>query len=206
MLQKSYQMKYFDKMKHLFAAIEHSFRKKVVLLREILRVRKKMFEPTATYSPISSSGMTSYTGMSSSHSSSSFVVSTSLGSSFSSGSYSSSAPISVRTSDKTFRSISTGGTFEYVLPKGVGSFVAMHKEVSSSIGSPITSLPLAYAEGDGSSTGPGGRPGGGGATGELDPDFASPVGDVLLPMLLMAGVYAIVKWFKRRKFQKSLSI
>ena len=206
MLQKSYQMKYFDKMKRLFAAIKHSFRKKVVLLHEILRVRKKMFEPTATYSPISSSGMTSYTGMSSSHSSSSFVVSTSLGSSFSSGSYSSSALISVRTSDKTFRSISTGGPFEYVLPKGVGSFVAMHKEVSSGIGSPITSLPLAYAEGDGSSTGPGGRPGGGGATGELDPTFASPVGDVLIPMLLMVGVYVIVKWFKRRKFQKSLSI
>ena len=192
-------MKYFDKMKHLFAAIEHSFRKKVVLLREILRVRKKMFEPTATYSPISSSGMTSYTGMSSSHSSSSFVVSTSLGSSFSSGSYSSYAPISVRTSDKTFRSISTGGTFEYVLPKGVGSFVTMHKEVSSGIGSPITSLPLAYAEGDGSSTGPGGRPGGGGATGELDDSFASPVGDVLIPMLLMVGVYTIVRLWRNRK-------
>lgn len=43
-------------------------------------------------------------------------------------------------------------------------------------------------------------------TGELHPDFASPVGDVLLPMLLMVGMYAIVKWFKRRKFQKSLSI
>lgn len=199
MLQKSYQMKYFDKMKHLFAAIEHSFRKKVVLLREILRVRKKMFEPTATYSPISSSGMTSYTGMSSSHSLSSFVVSTSLGSSFSSGSYSSYAPISVRTSDKTFRSISTGGTFEYVLPKGVGSFVTMHKEVSSGIGSPITSLPLAYAEGDGSSTGPGGRPGGGGATGELDDSFASPVGDVLIPMLLMVGVYTIVRLWRNRK-------
>ena len=43
-------------------------------------------------------------------------------------------------------------------------------------------------------------------TGELDPEFASPVGDVLLPMLLMVGVYVIVKWFKKRKFQKSLSI
>ena len=143
--------------------------------------------------------MTSNMGISSSYSSSSFVVSTSLGSSFSSGSYSSSAPISVRTSDKTFRSISTGGPFEYVLPKGVGSFVAMHKEVSSGIGSPITSLPLAYAEGDGSSTGPGGRPGGGGATGELDDSFASPVGDVLIPMLLMVGVYTIVRLWRNRK-------
>lgn len=51
----------------------------------------------------------------------------------------------------------------------------------------------------------GGRPGSG-ATGELNPEFASPVGDVLLPMLLMVGVYAVVKWFKKRKFQKSLSI
>ena len=34
-------MKYFDKMKRLFAAIKHSFRKKVVLLREILCIRKK---------------------------------------------------------------------------------------------------------------------------------------------------------------------
>ena len=169
-----------------------------------------MFEPTATYTPISSAAFSSSITTSSSHSSSSFGVSTSLGSSFSSSfstkPQSTVAPISVRTSDKTIRSFSTGGVYEYVIPKGVGSFVTMHKEVSSGIGSPITSLPLAYAEGDGSSTGPGGRPGGGGATGELDPDFASPVGDVLLPMLLMAGVYAIVKWFKRRKFKKTISI
>ena len=169
-----------------------------------------MFEPTATYTPISSAAFSSSITTSSSHSSSSFGVSTSLGSSFSSSfstkPQSTVAPISVRTSDKTIRSFSTGGVYEYAIPKGVGSFVTMHKEVSSGIGSPITSLPLAYAEGDGSSTGPGGRPGGGGATGELDPDFASPVGDVLLPMLLMAGVYAIVKWFKRRKFKKTISI
>jgi hypothetical protein len=78
----------------------------------------------------------------------------------------------------------------------------MHKEVSSGIGSPITSLPLAYAEGDGSSTGPGGRPGSG-ATGELHPDFASPVGDVLLPMLLMVGLYAVVRWFKNWKRKRT---
>jgi hypothetical protein len=63
---------------------------------------------------------------------------------------------------------------------------------------------LAYAEGDGSSTGPGGRPGGGGATGQLNQEFASPVGDVLLPMLLMVGVYAVIKWFKNHKFVKSI--
>ena len=168
-----------------------------------------MLESTATYSPISSAAFSSTTTASSSHTSSSFVVSTSLGSSFSSSfstkPQSTVAPISVRTSDKTIRSFSTGGVYEYAIPKGVGSFVRMHKEVSSGIGSPITSLPLAYAEGDGSSTGPGGRPGGGGATGELDPDFASPVGDVLLPMLLMAFVYATIRFFKNRKLQKSIN-
>ena len=158
-----------------------------------------MFEPTATYTPITSSALTSSKSIMTSNHSSSFVVSTSLGSSFNSHSSSTAAPISVRTSDKTIRSFSTGGVYEYAIPKGVGSFVRMHKEVSSGIASPITSLPLAYAEGDGSSTGPGGRPGGGGATGELDPTFASPVGDVLIPMLLMVGVYAIVRFWRNRK-------
>ena len=182
-------MKYFDKMKHLFTAIKHCFSKKVVPLREILRIRKKMFEPTATYSPISSSGMTSYTGMSSSHSSSSFVVSTSLGSSFSSGSYSSSAPISVRTSDKTIRSFSSGGTFEYVLPKGVGSFVTMHREVSDAVfmpSAPYDPKDRAFAA---KPTNP--------PIGETNPDL--PVGDALLPMLLMAGVYCLLRIFRKRK-------
>ena len=137
--------------------------------------------------------MMSYTGMSSSHSSSSFVVSTSLGSSFSSGSYSSSAPISVRTSDKTFRSISTGGTSEYVLPKGVGSFVAMHRDnvTLNSYGSGVQPPRRSIAfPGEDYETPP---------TGELDPDFASPVGDVLLPLLLMAAAYAVVRWFKNWK-------
>ena len=46
--------------------------------------------------------------------------------------------------------------------------------------------------------GVGGRPGSG-ATGELDPSFASPVGDVLLPMLLMVGMYALVRFWRNRK-------
>lgn len=51
-----------------------------------------------------------------------------------------------------------------------------------------------YATGDSR----GGRPGSG-ATGELNPEFASPVGDVLLPMLLMVGVYAVVRLWRNRK-------
>ena len=163
-----------------------------------------MFEPTATYTPISSAALSSSITTSSSHASSSFGVSTSLGSSFSSSfstkPQSTVAPISVRTSDKTIRSFSTGGVYEYVIPKGVGSFVTMHRDnvTLNSYGSGVQPPRRSIAfPGEDYETPP---------TGELDPDFASPVGDVLLPMLLMVGVYAIVKWFKRRKFQKSLSI
>ena len=163
-----------------------------------------MFEPTATYTPISSAAFSSTTTVSSSHHSSSFVVSTSLGNSFSSSfstkPQSTVAPISVRTSDKTIRSFSTGGVYEYAIPKGVGSFVRMHRDnvtlnsYGSGVQPPRRSIEF---PGEGYETPP---------TGELDPEFASPVGDVLLPMLLMVGVYVIVKWFKKRKFQKSLSI
>ena len=52
------------------------------------------------------------------------------------------------------------------------------------------------------SEGPGGRPGGG-ATGELNPDFASPVGDVLLPLILMAAAYAVLRWFKNWKRKRT---
>ena len=36
-------------------------------------------------------------------------------------------------------------------------------------------------------------------TGELDDSFASPVGDVLLPLMLMTVAYAVVRWFKNWK-------
>ena len=136
--------------------------------------------------------------MTSNHSSS-FVVSTSLGSSFNSHSSSTVAPISVRTSDKTIRSFSTGGVYEYVVPKGVGSFVAMHRDnvTLNSYGSGVQPPRRSIAfPGEDYETPP---------TGELDPDFASPVGDVLLPMLLMAFVYATIRFFKNRKLQKSIN-
>ncbi len=136
--------------------------------------------------------------MTSNHSSS-FVVSTSLGSSFNSHSSSTVAPISVRTSDKTIRSFSTGGVYEYVIPKGVGSFVRMHRDnvTLNSYGSGVQPPRRSIAfPGEDYETPP---------TGELDPDFASPVGDVLLPMLLMAFVYATIRFFKNRKLQKSIN-
>ena len=162
-----------------------------------------MFESTATYSPISSAAFSSTTTASSSHHSSSFVVSTSLGNSFSSSfrtkPQSTVAPISVRTSDKTIRSFSTGGVYEYVIPKGVGSFVAMHRDnvTLNSYGSGVQPPRRSIAfPGEDYDTPP---------TGELDPEFASPVGDVLLPMLLMAFVYATIRFFKNRKLQKSIN-
>lgn len=157
-----------------------------------------MFEFSSTYSANPSAAFSSGS-MSVSSASSSFSASSSLGSSFRSSVGTTAAPISVRTSDKTLRSFSSGGGVGSYTSSGTTSFISIHNEVSSGIGSPVTSLPLAYAEGDGSSTGPGGRPGGGGATGELNPNFASPVGDVLLPMLLMVGVYTIVRLWRNRK-------
>ena len=158
-----------------------------------------MFEPTATYTPITSSALTSSKSIMTSNHSSSFVVSSSLGSSFNSHSSSTVAPISVRTSDKKIRSFSTGGVYEYVIPKGVGSFVTMHRDnvTLNSYGSGVQPPRRSIAfPGEDYETPP---------TGELDPDFASPVGDVLLPMLLMAFVYATIRFFKNRKLQKSIN-
>ena len=155
-----------------------------------------MFESTATYSPISSPAFSSSTTVTPSYHSSSFVVSTSLGNSFSSSfsmkPQSTVAPISVRTSDKTIRSFSTGGVYEYVIPKGVGSFVAMHRDnvTLNSYGSGVQPPRRSIEFPEDYDTPP---------TGELDPEFASPVGDVLLPMLLMVGIYAVVRLWRNRK-------
>ena len=93
---------------------------------------------------------------------------------------------SKRLSNKVYQDFSSGGS------SGVTS--------SSSSGwgfsSPSSS---AKAGSEGSGTG---RPTGG-ATGELDDSFASPVGDVLLPLLLMAAAYAVVRWFKNWKRKRT---
>lgn len=126
--------------------------------------------------------------MTSNHSSS-FVVSTSLGSSFNSHSSSTVAPISVRTSDKTIRSFSTGGVYEYAIPKGVGSFVRMHKEVSEAVFLPSTPYDPKGRTFAGKPTDP--------PIGETNPDL--PVGDALLPMLLCACMYCVLRIFRNRK-------
>jgi hypothetical protein len=110
-------------------------------------------------------------------------------------SYSGGSIITTRSSRKSIDSYG-GGINDISTTRG-GSIIAIHRSVSAEVlGS---SVPLSASTSKVVGTGPGGRPGGGGATGELDPSFASPVGDVLLPMLLMVGVYAVVRWFKNWK-------
>ena len=74
-----------------------------------------------------------------------------------------------------------------------GSFVAMHRDnvtlnsYGSGVQPPRRSIEF---PGEDYETPP---------TGELDDSFASPVGDVLLPLLLMAAAYTVVRWFKNWK-------
>ena len=119
--------------------------------------------------------------MSVSSASSSFSASSSLGSSFRSSVGTAVAPISVRTSDKTLRSFSSGGGVGSYTSSGSGSFISIHNEVQSGmslpgIGGGITSIGKDY----------GGKPGGkptDSPIGQKDP--LVPVGDALIPMLLM---------------------
>ena len=125
---------------------------------------------------------------------SSFSTSTGLGSSFRSTRTNSTAPISYRSSDKTINHVSTSGGYNSYVT-GTGSFVKMHRDVSEGVignATVVNTGSIAYA-----------RPNSG-ATGELDPIPASPVGDVLLPMLLMVGIYCIARYLKKRKLTKSI--
>ena len=109
-------------------------------------------------------------------------------------SYSGGSIITTRSSRKSIDSYG-GGINDNFTTRG-GSIIAIHRSVSAEVLG--NSVPLSASTSRAAGTGPGGRPGSG-ATGELDPSFASPVGDVLLPMLLMVGVYAVVRWFKNWK-------
>lgn len=74
---------------------------------------------------------------------------------------------------------------------GTGSFSQMHAEVVDGIAS-------AGMYGATSRKAAPGRPNYG-AMGELDSRVPLPVGDVLLPMMMMVGVYAVVRFLKNRK-------
>jgi hypothetical protein len=81
-----------------------------------------------------------------------------------------------------------------------GSFVAIHRNNVSRYEDEFGAQSLRRVIGFPEEEDPGYVP----PIGELDPDPASPVGDVLLPMLLMVGLYAVIRWFKNRKFVKSI--
>ena len=123
-------------------------------------------------------------------------VSTSLSRSFRSTRSASNSVISVRTSDQSYQSFGGGSQSSYLTPTGTGSFVSMHGDVSAGVMQKLDFTPVTYAESEGGEST--GRPNGG-ATGELNPEFASPVGDVLLPLLLMAFVYTVVRFWRNRK-------
>lgn len=109
-------------------------------------------------------------------------------------SYSGGEVLSVRTSKAAFHSSSAGGGGRS--SSGSGSFVTMHGTVLEQVDfKPITFAGINFPTDDGEDYIP--------PTGELDPEFASPVGDVLLPLLLMAAAYAVVRWFKNWKRKRT---
>ena len=108
-------------------------------------------------------------------------------------SYSGGSIITTRSSRKSIDSY--GGGINDISITRSGSFITIHRNNSTPNldGSDAQSLRrVIQFPGDDYETPP---------TGELHPDFASPVGDVLLPLLLMAAAYAVVRCFKnwRRK-------
>ena len=76
-----------------------------------------------------------------------------------------------------------------------GSFVAIHRNNVSRYEDEFGAQSLRRVIGFPEEEEPGYVP----PTGGLDDGYASPVGDVLLPLLLMAAAYAVVRWFKNWK-------
>ena len=123
--------------------------------------------------------------------------------------------ISVRTSDKTYRTIGSGPvvsgdhavtSWNAYAVKKTASFTAIHKDVSG-LQSTLVPQPKIHTEQPlgpkRSSSRPGVPTGGDGetppATGQL-----VPVGDMLLPMLVIALGYIVVKLFRNRKTSQAL--
>lgn len=104
------------------------------------------------------------------------------------------SPLSFRSSELSYRSVETGGgrtfrTSDYYLRSSGSTFLDAHGEVMKL----IDFKPVVFDISRPTDTPP---------TGELHPEeVIVPVGDVLLPMLLMTGIYAVIRYFRnRRKF------
>jgi hypothetical protein len=113
--------------------------------------------------------------------------------------------LTTRTSSKTFQSVGSGsevffepdwqGLNSYSI-KRTTSFSDIHQEVAQSVSDTYSAALM-------SETTPPGPPGPGGpAIGEDKP--GSPVGDMLLPMLVIALGYVVVKLFRNRKTSQAL--
>ena len=103
--------------------------------------------------------------------------------------------ISVRTSDSDLGSYSSSVSHvAYLAPQGTGSFVQMHNDISGGLSNLVFNM-TSYAsrgrEEDDTDTP---------ATGELEP-----VGGAVLPMLLLACAYMVVRFFKNRKISKQVN-
>lgn len=120
--------------------------------------------------------------------------------------YASYSVISERTSDRQFQSVGVVAEDFHVPPferyngaysvKRTTSFTGIHQEIVQSISYTSSIDPV-------SETTPPGPPGPGGpAIGEDKP--GSPVGDIILPMLVIALGYIVVKLFRNRKTSQAL--
>lgn len=138
----------------------------------------EVFETSSTYG---SMGL-GFTG-SNSHS---FSISTSLGESFCG--FNDETYRTQYISSHTLQNFSNNQTLQSIS----GSFVTIHRNNMAQEEEEYETQPMRRIifPGDDYDTPP---------TGELDDSFASPVGDVLLPLLLMAAAYAVVRWFKNWK-------
>ena len=144
------------------------------------RYKRVVFETSSTYGTLGDG----FTG-SNSHS---FSTSTSLGNSFCGCS-----DYTTSTSSHTSRNFSHSQTHQTFS----GSFVTIHRNniaINDGESGAQSLRRVIQFPGEDYETPP---------TGELDDSFASPVGDVLLPLLLMAAAYAVVRWFKNWKRKRT---
>ena len=110
--------------------------------------------------------------------------------------------ISVKTSDKTFKSVGSGGlspvNHASYSVKGTTSFSSIHKDVSQTV---YYSTLQAYSAVPASTGAPGPGPD---VPAIGEDELGSPVGDMLLPMLAIALGYIVVKLFRNRKTSQAL--
>lgn len=142
-----------------------------------------MFETSNTYGTVGSS----FTGSNNQ----SFSTRTSLGEGFCGSSHKSTTSHSSYASKNSISNQSTRTTS--------GSFVTIHRNNITINDGESGAQSLRRVIGFPEEEDPGYVP----PTGELDDSFASPVGDVLLPLLLMAAAYAVVRWFKNWKRKRT---